>query len=199
MHCTGDAAVRLALDCYELTAAESGPGSRNAVEHVELVHPDDLARFGQLGVIASMQPVHLALEEGEKPIRVGPERARYEWPTASILHAGGVLALGTDYPVYDFSPFPTLYAAVTRRGPDGRPWGQHTVNENLTLAEALRAYTWGGAYAHFMEDKTGTLEPGKYADITVFDRNLFDLPPEAWLEATTTVTLLEGEIVHDAR
>ncbi|MDR2610897.1 MAG: amidohydrolase [Clostridiales Family XIII bacterium] len=197
MHCTGDRAVRMALDCYEKAGKLYGsPTLRNVVEHVELINPADIPRFAELGVIAAMQPAHLPLELGEKLVRVGPERSRYEWAMGSILHAGGVLSLGSDYYVTHFSPFPALYAAVTRKGVDGVQYGAYTKGEELTLAEALRAYTWAGAYGNRMEDKTGTLEPGKYADIAVFSKNLFATEPEEWLEAKNVLTLINGGIVY---
>jgi predicted amidohydrolase YtcJ len=199
MHCTGDRAVRMALDCYEKSGRLCDAASlRNAVEHVELIHPDDISRFGKLRVTAAMQPAHLPLERGEKLVRAGRERSRYEWAMGSILRAGGVLAIGSDYYVTDFSPFPTLYAAVTRKGVDGVRYGTCTRGEELTLAEALRAYTWAGAYSNRMEHKVGTLEPGKYADIAVFDKNLFRAEPEEWLTTENVLTLMNGDVVYAA-
>jgi predicted amidohydrolase YtcJ len=199
IHCTGDRAIRVALDCYEKSGELYDTAAlRNSVEHVELINEADIPRFGQLHVVAAMQPAHLPLELGEKLVRVGRERSKYEWALGSILHSGGVVSIGSDYYVTDVEPFPALYAAVTRKGTDGVKYGICTENEELTLAEALRAYTWAGAYGNRMEDKVGTLDAGKYADIAVFSKNLFEEEPEAWLSCENVLTLMNGEIVYNA-
>ncbi|MDR1068017.1 MAG: amidohydrolase, partial [Clostridiales Family XIII bacterium] len=129
MHCTGDRAVRMALDCYEKSGKLYDTAAlRNAVEHVELINEADIPRFGQLHVVAAMQPAHLPLDLGEKLVRAGRERSRYEWAFGSILRAGGVISIGSDYYVTDVSPFPALYSAVTRKGTDGVQYG--TCSEN---------------------------------------------------------------------
>jgi predicted amidohydrolase YtcJ len=187
----------MALDCYEKAGRLYGAKDlRNAVEHVEVISEEDIPRFGKLGVVAAMQPAHLPLDCGEKLVRVGRERSRFEWAMGSILRADGVVAIGSDYYVTDFSPFPAIYAAVTRKGVDGTQFGTCTKNEEMTLAETLRAYTWAGAYSVRMEDKVGTLSPGKYADIAVFDKNLFHAAPEEWLETKNVFTMMNGEVVY---
>lgn len=197
IHCIGDKAVRWALDGYEASARVNDLSNiRNAVEHIETIHPDDIPRFKLLNTVASMQPAHVPLEYNEKLSRVGYERCVYEWPFRSILETGGILAFGTDYFVSDYNPLPSIYYAVTRHGYDGKitsinPW------EKIDLYEALRAYTLGGAYAEGRDHELGTLSAGKLADIAVIDRNLFDIDVEEIKDAKVVMTMLDGKIIYE--
>ena len=198
VHCIGDLAVRTLLDAYEESSrAGYTKNIRNTIEHIEVIHPNDIGRFAKLGVVASMQPLHLPLDEFDKINRCGNERSRYEWAHKSILKSGGVLALGTDYPIADYDPIPNLYNAVSRTGVNGTEYGPFSKEEKLDLWEALKAYTYGAAYAIGMEDKIGTLEAGKYADIAVLDRNLFQRPAEEILDTQVVLTVMNGNIVFD--
>jgi predicted amidohydrolase YtcJ len=197
VHCIGDAAVRLALDCFEKSnKVNDNQKVRNSIEHIESIHPDDIPRFGKLGVVASMQPRHLPLDANEKIGRIGKERSRYEWPNRSILNTGGVLAFGTDYPVVDFNPFESIYYAVTRNGYDHKPTGVNPW-EKVTLAEALRAYTFGGAYVSNRDKELGTLEAGKLADVIVLDRNLFKTDTENISDCKVILTVCDGNVVFE--
>lgn len=197
LHCIGDGAVRMALDAYEYSnQVNDNSDIRNAVEHIELVHPDDIPRFAKLGVTASMQPLHQIIDKAEKLIRCGRERSRYEWAFRSILDAGGRIAFGTDYNVVDFKPYPNIYAAITMRDMDGTQYGSMSPGEVVTLPEAIKCYTIEGARINHMETKTGTLEPGKYADITVADCNLFDIPTDSIKDCSCTMTIFNGKIVY---
>jgi predicted amidohydrolase YtcJ len=198
VHCIGDRAVRVLLDIYG-DAARLYPSNslRNVIEHVEMIHPDDIPRFKEYGVTASMQPIHLVLEEGEKLIRTGKERSRYEWAFQSLIQAGAIIAVGTDYPVVNYDPFENIYAAITRKKVNGAQYGKYSLGEAMTLAQTLRAYTFGGAYANGMEHMTGLLQAGKYADIAVFSQNMFELAPEAILETEAVLTVCNGKIVYD--
>lgn len=199
LHCIGDASVRLALDCFEKSnAVNDNRNVRNSIEHIESIHPDDIPRFGKLGVIASMQPRHLPLDANEKIGRIGKERSRYEWPNRSILDTGGVLAFGTDYPVVDFNPFESIYYAVTRNGYDHKPTGVNPW-EKVTMAETLRAYTFGGAYVSNRERELGTLEAGKLADVIVLDRNLFKTETEEIPDCKVLLTLCDGKVVFERK
>lgn len=196
LHSIADGSVRLALDVFEASLKANGKhGLPNTIEHIEHIHPDDIPRFAELDVIASMQPFHLILDENEKPVRVGPERAKLEWPHRTLLDAGAKLAFGTDYPVVDFNPYPTIHAAVTRCFSDGSPASVNP-EECVTLAETLKAYTAGGAAAYNRDD-IGTLEEGKLADIIVIDRNLFDIPAADILQCSTVLTMFDGKIVYE--
>lgn len=199
IHCIGDAAVRTGLDIFEHSSLVNWNYSacRNSIEHIESISPEDIPRFGRLGVTASVQPVHLPLDANEKISRIGRERCRWEWPFRSILDMGGILAFGTDSPVSGLDPYANLHAAVTRKDPDNVPTGCNP-EEKITLCEALRAYTYGSAYSHNREDELGTLEVGKLADITVVDRNLFDQDPDDIKNAATSMTIVDGRVVYSS-
>lgn len=196
LHCIADGSVRMALDMYEASRkANPGFDTHNTIEHIENIHPDDIPRFAELSVIPSMQPYHLTLDANEKLSRIGKERCRWEWPHRSLLDAGAILAFGTDYPVVDFNPFPSLYAAVTRKDDAGVPTGAEA-EEQITLAEALIAYT-AGAAAAYNRDDIGVLAEGKLADLVVVDRNLFAVPEEEIQEASAELTIMDGKIVYE--
>jgi len=188
--------VRMALDMFEASRKANGKQDiANTIEHIEHIAPDDIPRFAELGVIPSMQPYHLTLDYNEKITRIGEKRCKYEWPHRSILDAGGKLAFGTDYPVVDFAPFPSVYAAVTRCDDEGNPTGINP-EECISLAETLIAYTKNAASAYHRDD-IGVLSAGKLADIIVVDRNLFSVDPEQIKEASVVMTVMDGKIVYE--
>ncbi len=198
LHTLGDAAIRMALDIFEQSKAVNPQFTQsNTVEHVEALHPDDLPRFLKTGTIASMQPEHLILERMEKLDRIGLERCRYEWPFKSLEKAGATLAFGTDYPVVDFKPFSSIYASVARLFPEG---GAASVNQDevLSMAETLKAYTYGSACANAVENEVGTLKEGMLADIIVLDRDLFNIPHNEIKSTEVLVTISDGRIVYTA-
>lgn len=197
LHCIGDAAVRFALDAYEESIRENGRhGLRNTIEHIEMIDPADIPRFAGLDVIASMQPQHLPLDEFEKITRCGDERSRWQWAIRSLLDAKAKIAFGTDYPVVDFNPYPTLYAAVTRCFADGKP-ASNNPEQKITLAESLIAYTLISAEVYGREKELGSLEAGKLADIIAVDRNLFTVPESEIQSASTVMTMMDGRIVYE--
>lgn len=197
VHCIGDAAVKTLLDCYEASnKVNDNSRIRNTIEHIEMIRPEDIGRFKELGVIASMQPLHLPLDEFDKINHCGVARSHYEWVHKSILNTGAVLAFGTDYPIADYDPIPNVYAAVTRKGTNGVQYGPYTMDQKVTMAEALRAYTYGTAYAIGAEDTQGTLEPGKYADLVVLDQNLLDIPEDKILDTRVVCTIMDGKKVY---
>ena len=196
IHAIGDRAIRMVLDAYEASVKENGlHGIRNCVEHIESIHVSDIKRFGEWGVIASVQPAHLPLDANEKTMRIGKERARYEWAFRSLLDSGATLAFGADYPVYRLDPMHGIHAAVTRAFLDGTPVGS-SPQEKITLKESLDAYTQGGAYALKREHEIGTLEEGKLADIVVLSDNLFDLEPQEYLKVEPLMTIMDGKVVY---
>ena len=199
LHACGDGAVRLALDIFEEVRQKNGPrDSRHTIEHIENIHPDDLPRFKENGVIASVQPEHLGEESHEiHPFHkiLGQERINLIWPFKSLLNHGAKLAFGSDHPVVGLNPVEGIYRAVTRLMDDRTPAGGWLPQEKLTLAEALKAYTIDSAYQMFREKDFGSLEPGKLADITVLDRNIFEADPEELVETRPVMTMLEGKDV----
>lgn len=196
-HAIGDGAIRLALDSFEEAQRKNGKrDSRHAIEHVEVIHPEDIDRFKELGIIVSMQPDHFAMSErGVYTERIGLEREKYVFIINTLQKTGAKLAFGTDFPIDILNPMLQIYRAVTRIDSSGKDvWHPQ---ERITLAEALKAYTIAPAYGTFTENELGTLEVGKIADIAVLDRNLFDIPEEEIKEAKTVLTLLDGKVIYE--
>lgn len=201
LHACGDRSVRIALDCFEAAIKKFGKNeARHGIEHIECIHPDDIPRFKELGVIPSMQPEHLALtqkfEDNPYVDRLGKERSKMTWPLKTLLDTAGVLAIGTDCPVVDNDPFLEIYRAVTRVHNDGKPEGGWNPSEKLTMAEILRSYTYGSAYGTHRENELGTLEAGKLADIVVLDRNLFETNVEDIRSTKVKMTIMDGKVIY---
>jgi len=196
-HAIGDGAIRLAFDAYEQAQKANGKrDSRHAIEHVEVIHPDDIHRFQELGVTASMQPDHLAMSErGVYTDRIGADREKHVFSIHTLQKAEARLAFGTDFPIDVLNPLLQVYRAVTRIDSGGKTvWHPH---ERITLADALKAYTAGSAYGTFREHELGTLEAGKLADIVVLERNLFEIPVEDIPDIKVQLTIVDGKIVYD--
>ena len=197
VHCCGDAAVRLALDCFEESnRVNDNSNIRNSIEHLDCPADDDIPRFSKLGVIASMQPAHLILVKGILSQRYG-ERTKNEWCFRKLIDSGATIAIGTDSPVVDINPYHTIYKAVTRKDLDGALYSPKTINQAPTLAEVLKGYTSNAAYLNGMEHKVGTLEASKYADIAVSDKNLFAISPDDLKDCRTICTIFNGKIVYE--
>lgn len=195
LHAIGDAAVRLALDVYEASQTANGEHQGiNTIEHIEAIHPDDIDRFSKLNVVASMQPMHLIMDQNEQLVRIGSSRAKYAWPLHSLQESGAKLAFGTDYPVADINPLPNIFAAVERMDEHRVAMGINP-QEKVTLAQALKAYTIGSASAIGRESDLGTLEEGKLADIIVLDRNLFQYGTEQIPNTAVETTIMDGKEV----
>jgi len=196
VHAIGDRANRLVLDAFEATREVWWPaGLRQRIEHVQLLHPDDLPRLAQLGVIASMQPIH-ATQDMDLVDRLWGARGRYAYAFASLLRSGATLAFGSDAPVETPDPLAGLYAAVARRRPDGRPAGGWYPEERIDLQAALRAYTIGAAWAAGRPAGAGTLAPGQRADFVVLSHDVLREPPEVLLETRVEATIFDGEVVY---
>jgi predicted amidohydrolase YtcJ len=200
IHAIGDRAIRTLLDTYERVARENGPRDRRfRMEHAQHIAPADMARFGTLGVIASMQPYH-AIDDGrwaEK--RIGPERIKTTYAFRSLLDRGAVLAFGSDWTVAPIEPLLGIYAAVTRRTLDGKNPDGWVPQEKISVEEALRAYTMGNAYGVFAEDRRGKLAPGYLADLVLIDRDLTRIPPEEIEQAAIRATVVGGRVVYEAK
>ena len=193
VHAIGDAANRMVLDV--LADVASG-GLRHRIEHVQLLHPDDVGRLAQLGVVASMQPLH-ATQDYEMADRYWGSRCATAYAWRSLLEAGTLLAFGSDCPVEDLNPLVGIHAAVTRRRADGSPGpeGWHP-DQRLTVAEAVHAYTLGAAQAVGLDDRLGSLSPGKLADLIVLDRDIFECDPIEIKGAQVQATMIGGRFVY---
>jgi predicted amidohydrolase YtcJ len=172
VHAIGDSGNRLVLDAYERMPRGE---MRHRVEHAQILAVSDIPRFQRLGLIASMQPVHATEDMNMAETRLGAARmaGAYAWRT--LLDQGTVLAAGSDFPVSPENPFDGMHAAVTRTDREGKPVGGWYPAQAMTPLEALRAYTWGAAYAAHQERVLGSLEPGKHADLILVDQDPFDL------------------------
>ena len=176
IHAIGDLGNRMALDAFDKVQGGKPSPLRNRIEHSQIVTLDDISRFAGLGVIASMQATHATSDMNMAEDRVGPQRILGGYAWRRMLDAGVILANGSDFPVELSNPFHGLYASVTRRGRDGEPEGGWYADQALTRAEALHSFTLAAAYAARQEDRLGSLEPGKWADFIVIDRDYFTVP-----------------------
>jgi predicted amidohydrolase YtcJ len=195
-HATGDRGIRTVLDAVQHAREVNGPrDARHQIVHVECVHADDLPRFGELGVVACMQPRHCAPEiVADWRANVGRERWRYAWPFRSLETNGATLAFSSDWNVAEMDPLIWLYTACTRADLDGsEAW---IPEETIDLATAIRAATLGSAYANFAENERGSIEVGKQADLVVLSRDILADEPAALLETSADVTVVDGEVVH---
>ena len=196
MHAIGDGAIRLGLNAVEYARTHGGKHDvRNSLEHLEAIDPHDIPRFAQLDVTCSMQPLHIPPTAYEKKVRLGDERCKYQWPFQTLLDNNAILAFGTDFPVAPYDPLESIYYAVTRHDEKGE---EIKINswEKISIFEALKASTIGSAYCIGMEDRLGTLEAGKLADLIVLDQNLFALKPEEIRSTNVVLTIVDGEIVY---
>jgi predicted amidohydrolase YtcJ len=196
-HAIGDKANALVLTAYAAArkAVPEAKDPRLRIEHAQVVRKSDVARFKELGVIASMQPSHASDDMRWADARLGPERVLDAYAWRWFLDAKVPLAFGSDFPVEVVNPFWGIYAALTRQDEKGQPPNGWHPDQKMTLDETLRAFTAGAAYAAFAEDRLGTLTLGHRADVTVIDRDLFRASPAEVLKAKATMTIIEGEMV----
>ena len=196
VHACGDGAVRRVLDGYETVQATNGRrDSRHRVEHIEVIHPDDVPRFAQLGVVASMQPVHAPDQPGGADI--WPARVREEaWERAfawrTLRAAGAVMAFGSDWPVALPDPLVGIADAVNRR-----PWREGQQAQSQTLEEAIAGYTRDAAYAEFQEGKKGQIKVGQLADLVLLTDNIFAVPAKNLATVRAAMTICNGRIVYE--
>ena len=197
-HAIGDRANQLVLDLYREVVAANGPRDRRSrIEHAQHLRPAEIARFGPEGIIASMQPYHAVDDGCWCEARIGPELIRHTYAFRSLLDAGAVLAFGSDWTVAPLDPLTGIAAAVMRQTLDGRHPEGWLPEQRLTVAETVRAYTMGSAYAEFAEDVKGSITPGKLADLVILDRDLFTIDPATITAATVLVTIVDGRVVHE--
>jgi predicted amidohydrolase YtcJ len=201
-HAIGDRAVRLTLDAYAKAASKNGTKDRrHRIEHIETITAEDIPRFGKLGVIASFQPLHAYPDDDTLLVwarNAGPERAQRAWAWHSIEASGGVLAFGSDWPIVTLNPWVGIQNAVTRQTAEGEPPGGFVPKERISLADAIRGYTLGAAIGGHREQREGSLEKGKLADLIIIDRNLFDIEPTDIGKTEVLLTMVGGKIVYDS-
>jgi hypothetical protein len=200
VHAIGDRGNRMTLDAFQ-RAATAGPGlmvlreRRFRIEHAQVISPEDLPRFGSLGVIASMQPTHCTSDMPWAPARLGAERIQGAYAWRQLIDVGARLAFGSDFPVERPDPLLGVYAAVTTQDLDGHPPEGYRPSEKLTIWEALRGFTSDAAYAASAENELGRAAPGYRADLAVFDRDLTSIPLREIPKARCVLTMVGGEIV----
>jgi hypothetical protein len=198
VHAIGDRAIRLQLDIFARVARRNGPRDRRfRIEHAQHIAPQDIARFGKLGVIASMQPYHTIDDGRWAEALIGPERSETSYAFRSLLDHGGRLAFGSDWPVAPATPIEGIYAAVTRRTLDGKHPDGWVPQQRISVEEALRAYTIDAAYAGFSEKSLGSLTPGKLADLVILDRDLFTMPANEISSAHVVTTIVGGKVAYE--
>jgi hypothetical protein len=200
-HAIGDRAVRSALDAVEAVREANGPADRRPhIAHIQVVHPADLPRFGVLGVGANMQPLWAAHEAQMRDLTIpflGPVRSGWQYPFRSLQRAGATLVGGSDWPISTANVLAEAEVAVNRVIPESRGVeAPFLPEERLDLETALRAFTIGAAWANRLERETGTLAPGKLADLVVLDRDVFDRGAGEIGDARVLLTLSEGVAVH---
>ncbi|MEQ9316874.1 MAG: amidohydrolase [Henriciella sp.] len=196
IHAIGDLANRRILNVYEDLGYD--PEKRWRIEHTQIVNPADIPRIAELGLIASMQPSHAIGDLKFAPDRLGMDRLDGAYAWQDLLDAGAVIAGGSDAPVEVGSPLIEFYAAVARKDLEGNDAEGWHPEQALSREDALKLFTSSAAYAVFQEEELGTIEPGKRADFTVFDRDLMTVPEEEILQAKPVMTVVEGEIVWQA-
>jgi predicted amidohydrolase YtcJ len=196
-HAIGDQANAQVISTYEKLGQYCAHECRWRIEHAQVVDPTDIPRIGRGGMIASMQPTHQTSDRLMAEKRLGPNRLAGAYAWQSMLKSGARLAFGSDFPVESPNPFPGLAAAISRQDVDGQPPGGWTPSERLTFAQALNAFTRGAAYASFAEDKVGSLEPGKWADFILIDRDPTKVDPQQLARTQVLETWIAGKKVWE--
>jgi predicted amidohydrolase YtcJ len=206
-HALAERAVREALDAVEAARTANGMNDhRHHLAHLQIVHPDDIPRFGQLGAIANAQPLWAAHEGQMDELTIpflGPERAEWQYPFASLVRSGAILAMGSDWSVSTPDPLEEMHVAVNRKMAPQYLYGNGNdavfiPDERLDLATSVAGFTMGSAYVNHLDHETGSIEEGKFADLAVIDRNLFAHPVEEIASAKVTQTFVEGVRVFAA-
>jgi len=201
-HAIGEYGVRTALDVYENAAKVNHTRDRRPrIEHIETIAAADIPRFGKLGVIASMQPLHSYPDSNTLNVwarNVGPDRASRAWAWKSISDAGGRLAFGSDWPVVTLNPWEGVQTAVTRQTTEGQPAAGFVPAQRLTVAQTIDGYTLGAAFAGRREPSEGSLEVGKLADLIIVSQNVFEIAPQKFADTKVLTTIVGGQVVYRA-
>ena len=196
-HAIGDKANTWILNAFEKAFQENGKrDARHRIEHAQVVLPQDIKRYKELGIIASIQPSHCIDDMRWAEKRIG-DRVKHSYLFNSFVKAGIKIAFGTDWTVEPLNPMLGLYAAVTREFPEGGPEGGLFPDEKITLEQAIEFYTLGSAYAEIQENVKGSIKVGKLADLVVLDKNLFEIEPKEILDTKVEMTIMGGKIVFE--
>ena len=198
IHAIGDHGNRMSLDAFDAIQGGEPSPLRNRIEHAQIIALEDIPRFTELGVIAAMQATHATSDMNMAEDRVGSHRIKGGYAWRRLLESGAVLANGSDFPVELANPWHGLYASVTRQSRDGLPEGGWYADQALTRAEALHSFTLANAYAAHQEEYLGSLEPGKWADFIIIDRNYFEVPESEIDDIQTLETWVAGKKVYSA-
>jgi predicted amidohydrolase YtcJ len=197
-HAIGDKANSYMLDLYEKITKENPKWDRRfRLEHAQHVRFEDVKRFAELGVIASVQPYH-CIDDGvwaEK--RIGSERIKYTYPFKSFLDAGVKMCFGTDWYVAPLNPLLGIYAAVTRRTLDNKNPDGWVPEQKISVEDAIKCYTINSAYASFEEDIKGTIEVGKLADLIILSEDILTIDPIKIKDVKVEMTMFDGKIIYD--
>jgi predicted amidohydrolase YtcJ len=194
VHAIGDAAVRIALDGYEAARRANGPrDSRHRIEHIEVIDPADIPRLAELGVIASVQPLHAPQGESPTTRSIGPDRAARAYAWRDLQQAGAVVAFSSDWPIVPVDPLLGIQTALLRQ-----PHLPGLRDQRLPLMDVLRAFTCNGAYAGFMEQHIGRLCPGMLADLVLLSGDIEATPPDQIAGLGIALTICDGRITHEA-
>ncbi|WP_229838670.1 amidohydrolase [Roseivirga thermotolerans] len=202
-HAIGDRANREILDRYEAAFNKYPNIDRRAqrfrIEHAQHLSEEDIARFGEMNIVAAMQAIHMSSDRPWAIDRLGEERiveGAYVWQ--KLMQSGAVVCNGTDAPVEPLDPLPSFYASISRKTLEGFPEEGFEADQAMTRAQALKSYTLDGAYAEFEEDFKGSIEVGKAADFTIFNKNIMTIPEQEILKTKVSMTVVGGEIVYKA-
>jgi predicted amidohydrolase YtcJ len=201
-HAIGDRANKEILDRYEIAFTENSANKdhRYRIEHAQHLHPNDIARFGKMGVIPAMQAIHLSSDRPWAIDRLGEKRIKegaYMWQ--SLLKSGAVIVNGTDVPVEPINPIASFFASVTRQTLKGEPEGGFEPEEKMTRQQALRSYTLDAAYGAFEEKIKGSIKAGKLADFVVFNKDLMTVPDAEILSTEVSMTILGGKVLYEKK
>jgi hypothetical protein len=200
IHAIGDRANDAVLTIYERVEKQHGARDRRfRIEHAQHIRAQDVPRFRAARVVASMQPYHCIDDGRWAEKRIGRERAKGTYAFRSLLDAGAVLAFGSDWSVAPLDPVMGIYAAATRRTLDGKNPGGWVPEQKITVEEAVRAYTFGSAYAEFAEGAKGTVTPGKLADLVMLDRDIFRIDPAEIEKVKVRMTVVDGRVVFEKK
>jgi predicted amidohydrolase YtcJ len=200
IHAIGDEANFRILELYEEAARQNGPRDRRfRIEHAQHLRTSEVGRFAAQKVVASMQPYHAADDGRWCEKRIGPERSKGAYVFRSLLDSGAVLAFGSDWTVAPLNPLLGIKAAVTRQTLDGKHPKGWNAREKISVQEAVRAFTFGAAYAEFAEQRKGSLTLGKLADLVVLDRDIFKVPEDEIDRATVLMTIVDGRIMYESQ